>query len=322
MDDLVSIIIPIYNVEVYLHRCLDSVLNQTYQNLEVILVNDGSTDKSALIAQKYVDMDKRFFLIHKPNGGLSDARNTGLDVATGRYITFIDSDDYVGEQYVEKLLALIHTYHADISIIQHRNVYGLKTEKYNGKDSTIQIYNNIHAIENMWYQKDITNSAWGKLYAIDLFRSIRYPVQYLYEDLGTTYKLFYQAEKIVWSSEVLYYYYQRSNSIMNAEFCRKKMDRIALSEELLEWTEQNCKELRSAAIARFFTSNIQVLREIPNNELYRTEVKQIENNIKRYRNEVIRNRKVKCINRLIAVLSVLNIHILQWLGTIYKKVYK
>lgn len=170
----------------------------------------------------------------------------------------------------------------------------------------------------MWYQKHISNSACGKMYTRRLFEKVRYPVGRLYEDLGTTYKLFFGTEKVVWSSTVLYFYFHRRESIMNQCFHEKKMDRITVSIELLNWAEKQCKEVLTAAQVRFFVSNMQVLREIPNRDEYRDEIANIRKNIAKYRRKVICNRKAKFLVRVIAVCSVLDMRILQKMGTVYK----
>ena len=191
--DKISVVVPIYNVEKYLEKCIKSILNQTYNNLEIILVNDGSTDNCLNICKKFEKIDKRIFVINKENGGLSEARNYGIDKATGKYITFVDSDDYIDEDYLEFLYKNLIINNCDISICNPRIVY-----EDGGKSRTLYKYcfpQNIvlegeKALEMMLYQKKFDNSAWGKLYKINLFDEIRYPVGKLYEDIATTYKTF------------------------------------------------------------------------------------------------------------------------------------
>lgn len=172
---LISIIVPIYNVEKYLRRCVDSIFCQSYHNLEVWLVDDGSPDGCPAICDEYAQKDKRIHVIHKPNGGLSDARNVAIDVATGEYITFIDSDDYVTPDYVSTLYALIERYKAQMSIASWHifpegdtpTMPAVKVKEFKMDRNT--------ALSNMFYQKGFDVSACVKMYHRSLFEGIRYP---------------------------------------------------------------------------------------------------------------------------------------------------
>jgi glycosyltransferase involved in cell wall biosynthesis len=320
---LISVIIPVYNVEKYLARCVDSIIKQTYSKLDVILVDDGSTDRSGNICEEYKEKDSRIRVIHKANGGLSDARNVGIDIAEGQYITFIDSDDYIAADYVEYLFELLTKYKADISICSKLSFNDGETIEQNKYKTEIREYTGFSAMEDLFYQKNIENSAWGKLYKTFLFKDIYYPVGKLYEDLGTTYKVLFKAQKVVWSSEKKYFYRQRVGSIMKKTFSVNNMDRVDMSRELLEFVDEECKSLLKAAISRFFISNVQVLRELPLHECkYADIANQIEKNIKKYRKNVLFDKNAKKINRLIALFSYTSIIGMQKLGGLHKIVYK
>lgn len=320
---LITIIVPVYNVEGYLMRCLDSIVKQTYKHLEIILVNDGSSDSSGEICRTYQKKDSRIVLIDKDNGGLSEARNYGLARARGDYITFVDSDDYIHGDYVRSLYCLLKDYHADISIVGARRVYDTQANTQESRQSRILCLTGEEALKNMLYQRKIINNAWGKMYAKQLFDSVRFPVGRLYEDLGTLYKLFYKSRRVALSSERLYYYYQRKDSIMNREFSMKNMDRIVISGEIMEWAGDKQPDLYKASIARFFTSNMQVLRTLPlDNREYDNCLMEVEDNIKKYRNIIIADKNVKPVNRIIAFSSFLNPYILQKMGKIYKYLYE
>ena len=218
MDDLISIIIPIYKVENLLERCVDSILRQTYDNIEILLVDDGSPDRCGEICDQYAIKDSRIKAIHKKNGGLSDARNAGIDVAKGEYITFIDSDDWVSEKYVKTLYDLLVSKSADISVCNF-----IRTEKEEIESSYEQNelyeFNNIEALTNLcgdFYQQ--LTVSWCKLYKTELFADIRFPVGKIHEDEFTTYKLLYKAKKIALTNEILLYYWQRPDSIMGTSF--------------------------------------------------------------------------------------------------------
>ena len=324
MDELVSVIVPVYNVEKYVQQCIDSITGQTYQNLEIILVDDGSTDSSGEICDKSAEKDSRIRVLHKENGGLSDARNVGIVISKGRYITFVDSDDYIKTDYIMYLYNILTENQADISTCANIIVEEDGTEISREKNSAMmRSFSNLQAMELLFYQKQFENSAWGKMYKKELFEEIRYPVGKLYEDLGTTYKVFFQSRKIVSSSGKKYFYRQRKNSIMSQAFSRRNMDRIELSEEILDFTEKNASEIRNAAISRAFVSNVQVLRELPlHDKQYQNCYREVRENIKKYRKEVLFDSKAKTINRFIAMTSYLPDVLFQQLGKIYKKIYK
>ena len=213
---LISIIVPIYNVEPYLQRCLDSIINQTYSNLEIILIDDGSSDKSPQICDEYASKDNRITVIHKKNGGLSDARNTGLDNCKGEFISFIDSDDWVEQSYIETLLHALEQTNADISIAnfiktQFSYKYILKTYEHN-----FTILNSTEALAKLWNREEdsIFVTAWGKLFKKSLYTNIRFPKGRIHEDEYTSYKLLYHSNLIVFLDVPLYIYFQRKDSIM------------------------------------------------------------------------------------------------------------
>lgn len=317
-NDLISVIIPVYNVEQYLVRCLDSVINQTYKKLEIILIDDGSIDKSSLICDSYAKKDERIVVIHKENGGLSDARNRGMDVAKGSYIAFIDSDDFVSPDYIEYLYNILKNNNADVSCCDFQCF--VKDVESSTRKIDLKTYSGIEAIEQLCYQKTINTSAWGKLYKTELFNSVRFPKGRLYEDLGTTYKVFYKSNKIINSSDKKYYYFLRGDSIMRSSFSLKNFDRILLSNELLNFINENAPSIKNAAISRFFISNVQVFREIPlDNDRYKNEIRILKNNIKKYRKNVFFDKKAKKISRLIALSSYCPEKIFQFLGELYKK---
>lgn len=210
---LVSIIVPIYKVEPYLRRCIDSITSQTYTNLEIILVDDGSPDNCPQICDEYAGKDKRIVVVHKKNGGLSEARNVGLDICKGEYISFVDSDDWVNEKYIEKLLCFAAKENADIIIGENIRTEG--NSKLPRESVFIKAYTSKEALHHLFGQNHIAFTvSWGKLYKRTLFKSVRFPVGKFYEDQFTTYILFYNAKKIIYTSEILYLYYQRIDSIM------------------------------------------------------------------------------------------------------------
>lgn len=231
MDAKISVIVPIYKVEKYLRKCINSILNQTYPNLEIILVNDGSPDGCGEICDSYALQDDRVKVIHKKNGGLSDARNKGLLIATGEYISFIDSDDYIDEVFYEVLLNLILTNDADIAQCDFMKIYESDSSINKVsicKDEEILILKNYESLEKLYDENhEITVVVWNKLYRRAVLQEIYFPFGKIHEDDFTTYKVLYNANKIVLTSKKMYYYLQRDDSIMgrwdNKEFNPKNL---------------------------------------------------------------------------------------------------
>ena len=183
---LISIIVPIFNVEKHLDRCILSILNQTYKNLEIILVNDGSTDGCSVICDQYAIYDSRIKVVHKFNEGLSSARNVGLDIATGKYVTFVDSDDSVTKDYIEVLYDALKKTNSQISIGDFIKV---KSEEFVIKRDTIlnesfQIFSPREAVQKMYNNPLNIHfvTVWGNLYQIDLFKSLKFPFGKIHED--------------------------------------------------------------------------------------------------------------------------------------------
>lgn len=212
---LVSIIVPIYKVEPYLRRCLDSIVNQTYTNLEIILVDDGSPDGCPQICDEYAAKDKRIVVIHKENGGLSDARNAGLDICKGEYVSFVDSDDWVDKNYIKQMFNVAINNHANIVISDFIKTKSHLIPSYTKQDCLIEILDSAAALRRIWSKDAIAFvTAWGKLIEKRLFEKIRFPVGKVNEDEYTSYKLYFYASKVARISSHLYYYYQRTDSIM------------------------------------------------------------------------------------------------------------
>lgn len=234
-EPLISVIVPVYNVEKYLDKCVDSIVNQTYKNLEIILVDDGSPDNCPKMCDDWSEKDKRIKVIHKKNGGLSDARNKGIEMANGEYIGFVDSDDYVEGNYIEFLYKNIIDYDCEISMGKHYVIYPNK--KINTGSGKEYIMNSKECLEKMLYGEDVDVSAWAKLYKKSLFKDISFPKGRLFEDSATTYKLVEKANSIVLDSQPIYYYIIRDNSITNYKFDEKKFDLIFSTEEM-------CKEIK------------------------------------------------------------------------------
>lgn len=256
----VSVIVPVYNVQGYLKKCIESIINQTYTNLEIILVNDGSTDKSGQICDEFAEKDLRIKVCHKVNGGLSDARNRGIDMATSEWITFIDSDDYVASDYIEYLFKLIQDYDGDIAIATFKYVTNQK-EIDHANGEVVAMSKEV-ALERMLLNDGFDMGAWAKMYRTEYFKNIRYPVGKLFEDSGTTYKLIDQANKIIFGSKAIYYYINRVDSIVNGSFNPRKFDLIEMNEEMNEFIEKKYPNLTYASKRRLIWAYFSTLNQV------------------------------------------------------------
>lgn len=211
----ISVIVPVYNVEKYLKKCISSLINQTYHNLEIILVDDGSSDNSGTICDDFSFMDDRVQVIHKENGGLSDARNAGIECAGGAYILFVDSDDFIHPQMVEILYRNLKEKEADISVCCFQEIYEdeRKIDFEEIAEENIEVYEDMAVMEQLVYKNLITVVAWNKLYKCDLWKDLRYPRGYIHEDEFVIHELLHMARKTVYTDAKLYYYLQRADSI-------------------------------------------------------------------------------------------------------------
>lgn len=231
MNDLISVIVPVYKVEAYIHKCVDSILGQTYTNLEIILVDDGSPDSCGAICDEYAQKDSRIKVIHKPNGGLSDARNLALDIATGAYITLLDSDDYWMPTYVENSYRYLTENDADMV------VFPLCSFAEDGRvikkvDSKKVVACSAEEALKLMFTNSLPWCAQGKLYKRAHFERVRYPVGKLMEDKATTYKLFEKCKKIIFVECADYMYLIREGSIMHSKFDERKLQTLDIQEEL------------------------------------------------------------------------------------------
>lgn len=214
MENKISIIIPIYKVEKYLDKCVESVVNQTYKNLEIILVDDGSPDNCPKMCDEWAKKDKRIKVIHKENGGLSDARNKGLDIATGDHIMFLDSDDYVSTQICEKLLDLSLKNNADISMCDLLSFYEDEDLPIVNANYETIVLNRAQIIEQIYKPTlNLLMVAVAKLYKKEVLKNIRYPIGRLHEDEFVIHRVIYEANNFAYTTEKLYYYLKRRESI-------------------------------------------------------------------------------------------------------------
>lgn len=266
---LISVIVPIYKVEAYLDRCVQSIVDQTYANLEILLVDDGSPDRCPEICDAWSQRDPRIRVIHKKNGGLSDARNVGIDAAKGDWLAFVDSDDYIMPQMYQRLLSACLEHQADVAVSSYFLDYGTRKESLKStmlhhphvfsRDDLMTYFFRVHPVELV--------VAWNKLYRRNLFfdcQKIRYPVGRLHEDEFTSYKLFHAANRIVWLPDELYAYVQRDGSIMANYSVRNLRDIIACAKDSFSWSANVAPQWRKAVECdafRIYLGTVQVCHQ-------------------------------------------------------------
>ena len=248
IKEKISIIVPVYNVEAYLERCVESILKQTYTNLEILLVNDGSTDKSGELCDKLALRDHRIRVIHKENGGLSDARNRGIDEASSNLIGFIDSDDYIDEDMYETLYRQMVASKADLSMCGHYDVYHQIPELMPEE-----------AIKMVMEAKILSVTAVNKLYKKALFEQLRFRIGKIAEDAFIMVDLIHQCSKIVATNEKKYYYVHRENSITTQKFSLKFLNVIEAYEQNAKIISENYPDLYDVAIMRLNWAYFYVL---------------------------------------------------------------
>ncbi len=324
MTPLISIIIPVYNLENHIERCVESLLGQSYQNIEIILVNDGSTDKSGLICDNLKNKDSRIIVIHQANTGVSNARNNALDIMHGDYVTFVDGDDYVSPVFIDTLYNAISSTGADISTCGHFRVNydGTMIRVYNNSDDDNEIItlDGKNSLRNMFYGKICSASSGSKLYHKKLFSSLRYPDYVMGEDTFVVYHAFRQATLIAHTNKPLYYYIQHEMSVTNKKSNYFKFyDYVRLYDHIISCDEfLNDKDYFLSLANRLIENNFWVYMKLRNcTGMYILEKKHIEENIKKYRKYVINNPKAEPRVRVACMLSYGGMHTLNF---IYDKI--
>lgn len=254
MNSLISIVVPIYNVEQYLQKCVDSIINQTYKNLEIILVDDGSPDNCPKICDEYAKQDSRIKVIHKENGGLSDARNAGMKIATGEYISFIDSDDWAKSEMIESMYNRIIE---DNSDLVSSGVVWVNEDGVEIRNATVRencVLNTEQAMAELINDGKLKQHVWNKLYKADLIKNIPFVKGKYHEDVFWSYKVIGVAEKISIEKNSYYFYVQRSESIMGERYSAKRLDALDAMKLRCEYMNKNFPKLYNNALAVYIGS--------------------------------------------------------------------
>lgn len=322
MKPKVSIVVPIYNMERYLEKCINSILKQTLSNIELILVNDGSTDKSGELCDRYAQIDKRIKVIHKENGGVSSARNAGLQVVNGDYIGFVDPDDYIDEQMYKALynqaihdfssivLCDFYTVSEDGQLLNH-------TDKDENNEKSKQ-YTNIEALKEMFNIEKVynlgteVNPKWiimcNKIFSRNLFKELRFVENRIYEDEYIAHELLYRSKKVSYIPKKYYYYVQRENSLSNFSFNMKKFERIyALKQRADFFKEKGLYELHYKTLKglmdSFFWNYYVAKTTLPN---VRKDLKRVKKPMNKSFYSFIRNPLLNWKQKVFVTLFILN----------------
>lgn len=306
---LISVIVPIYNVASYLPQCIESLQQQSYSPLEIILIDDGSTDNSGDIAERYAKKDQRINVFHKDNGGLSDARNYGIRRANGDYFIFVDSDDYVSSEYVYHLYRLLSSTHALIaatgivSFIDGNTIRNKKTsmQKHNAMPTVFSVQ---EALENMLYIRRVAPNAFAKIYDKRLFNEIMFPVGKLYEDIATIAKLIDKAGAFACTSEADYYYRIRDNSIRTSSFSLRNLDLLDQLDVVRRLVESKYPAIMPSYRNKLQSALFNLYMKIPyKNVIYKDIANDLWSQIVNNRRKVIRDKKAQPEVRIASILS-------------------
>ena len=303
-NPLVSVIIPVYNTAKHLPTCLNSIINQTYQNLEIIVIDDGSTDNSSEIIKQYNEKDNRIKAFTQKNQGLSAARNTGLKNATGKYVTFVDSDDMIETNMIEKLLLALEKTKSDISVcsFKERTTNG-KEKHFNKNNYSRKVLNTEQALKAMLKEQGFMLSATMKLYPLNFFKNVSFPVGKLHEDVGTTYRLFLKAKQIVFIPDELYIYVHHEDSIISQTFNDHKFDLIILTDQMCNDIDGIFPNLKKVTNERRIRARFSILRQIP---LHHPKTRSIINYLKSHQDYITNNPEATTADRIALHLALFN----------------
>lgn len=272
MNPELSIVVPVYNVEDYIHECIQSILSQTFKDFELILVNDGSTDRSGAICDEHAEKDQRIRVIHKENGGQSSARNRGIDAAKGNYIGFIDSDDWIEPEMYEILYTRLVENDADISacnMMQYEK--GETKHLYCHKTDDVS-YDRDSAMDELYLNERLTFSPCNKLYKKALFEGIRFKEGYILEDMDFSYRMMHQAGKIYYTGQALYNYRYNEKSTMRKIFSKKRLDEFEVRKNMYLFYQKNYPNRANELYAEWFLTGLMLYISIE--KYYQHEKKQ------------------------------------------------
>jgi glycosyltransferase involved in cell wall biosynthesis len=313
MKPIISIIVPVYNVEPYLENCIKSILTQNFSNFEVILVNDGSIDKSGKICDVYAQIDTRIKVVHKENGGVSSARNIGVEMALGDFIGFIDGDDRIDENMYRELYRLCVETDSDISICKlGREIDGHIINL--DQDIYIKEMDNTEAMKQLFKGTLYRFSLCNKLFRKHCFDNIQFPEGRIHEDLSTTYKLFANSKKIIFTNYIGYIYIKRENSILTSTFNEKRLDAFIGWDEILTFMRERYNQLYKEIIPTFVFWSVDnvfyILNQVINKKERDKYLVSIQKLVRRKYKDIIKNDSLSFGYKYIITLFYFNIRLL------------
>lgn len=305
---LISVIVPVYNVEKYLHKCINSILNQTYKNLEIILIDDGSTDNSGKICDEYALKDNRIKVIHKENGGLSSARNAGLDICSGDYIGFVDSDDYIAEDMYEYLYVNLKKNNADVAMC---NFY---LEYQNGRIEKVSNLNdfelsNDESIIDFYLNNNILIGIWNKLFRHDIIKFVKFPIGQCCEDTYIIIDWVSKCKNFIFCSQCKYYYLKRENSLSNRNADKYLYDEVEAFSKILKYAlkyNYNCQKFAYKCVVESYKCSLDRLLFQKNNIDEQREILKIRTFFKKEKLKILKNSAIKIKSKIIYFIIAYN----------------
>ena len=316
MNELISVIVPVYNVEEYLPKCIESIISQTYKNIEIILVDDGSTDRSGRICEEYAQKDDRIIVLHKENGGLSDARNCGINIATGDWVQFVDSDDYIHHTMLEKMYSCCRQNKTKLAVCGRVDV-----NAETGEETVVlcpqkeEVISSVECNRRCMIWKGSDFSACDKFYHMELWKNYRFPVGRVTEDVAVIYKIIAEADNITLLNIPMYYYFHRENSISTTQhFSRKSLHLYEHSLQILEWTQEFVPQIKNEAMSFYCKAALYTVcwldkeqKEVRNE--YHTEYHNIYNSLKANRKFFFDCEYFTVIERIKMLLIICHIYL-------------
>lgn len=311
----ISIIVPIYNGEKYLHGCLKSLINQSYKNIEIILINDGSTDNTKVICEHYKQLDNRVKLINKNNEGVSRSRNIGIKEATGKYIGFVDCDDYISTDMYEKLKIAIDKSKADMSVCKYEQtmkIYESMLNKKNSKKYKFKIISAYNAIESIYTSNDFAGYTWNKLYKKEIIdnNKIKFDENILIaEDNLFNFEYLLKCKSVIVVNKVMYYYFQHNLSATNKKIDNKWLTILKVYKKIYEINKINNLQLNHCIDIGFINANFAIKKKIIstkeniNNNVI--DFKIIDTNIKKTFKKIMLNHKINLFLKIKTLLKIL-----------------
>ena len=312
--DKISVIVPVYNVEKYVKKCLESISNQTYKNIEIIIVNDGATDNSEKICREFVGNEDRAKLYTKENGGLSSARNHGMQFVTGNYVLFIDSDDYISEEMIEELYNNIKAESADVSVCGVYNVYS-DGQSPQCKEEVYFSCDRDGFLKEYFIGEKIPGTICNKLISYEIASKISFPVGKIYEDAFYQFKLVKYAKKYVVTTKPYYYYFHRENSITTKPYTIKNMDCIEIYSNFYDYIKIEIPFLSEFAFFRLSYAHFMVFDKMLLSENYKEikEYREVLGFLKKNFWKIYKNKNFRKGRRIAVLMLNINIKLYRFL---------